>query len=413
MSAFLGFCHVSGGDTPSRLVAAAFCVDQSQFEALVGAALAAQGYRLAWAEDVLPAGQWIARHPGAGGEALARLVHAGRHVAFGPMTPLRGADTPWEEAQNWLHVQELGPITPLDAQFGVHPKKSVPNALQDALFGQPEPSEAERAAFGDAPLATYAVLDAAKMPYLLTGLLQSSGLRYQSLFQGEAQEELGEYAPYLVELKDGNDFTRRLFTGPKGIGGLWEKELGIFIRSRADFDALRRHLRKFTKVQDENGKWFYFRFWEGKYWLAIGLLSGSDWLTGWPLSILDVLASTVFVVNGRAYEMDITQEAAKPSPSPSVLTTRAIELVFCVAMRPGIAGVMMDLPPDHWIIPFLRGILKSNGLSDELVRKLCSLKRGSGVQFLCLRTIENGNIPPRVLAQTLEHILNTGGGIGM
>lgn len=123
-------------DAPSGLVAAAFCADRPQFEALVGAALAAQGYWLDRAEDVLPAGPWIARHPTAGGEALARLVHAGRHVAFGPMTPLGGADAPWEKAQNWLHIQELGPVTPLDAQFGVHPKKFVPDALQDVLFGQ-------------------------------------------------------------------------------------------------------------------------------------------------------------------------------------------------------------------------------------------------------------------------------------
>ena len=182
------------------------------------------------------------------------------------MTPLGGADAPWEKAQNWLHIQELGPVTPLDAQFGVHPKKFVPDALQDVLFGQTEPTEDERAVCGEhpPPLAAYAVLDAAKMPYLLTSLLETSGLQYQSLFQGEAQEELGEYAPYLVELKDGHDFTRRLFTGPDGIGGLWEKELGIFLRSRAGFDALRRHLRKFTKVQDEEGKWYYFRFWEAR-----------------------------------------------------------------------------------------------------------------------------------------------------
>lgn len=141
--------------------------------------------------------------------------------------------------QSWLQVEELGPVEPLDAQVSVHPKKSVPYTLHNALFGQPTPSEAERDDLGDTPLplATYAVLDAAKMPYLLTNLLDSSGLRFQSLFQGATQEELKEHAPYLVELKDGNDFTRRLFTGPDGLGGLWEKELSIFLRSRAGFDA--------------------------------------------------------------------------------------------------------------------------------------------------------------------------------
>src|SRR5690606_32829122 len=75
---------------------------------------------------------------------------------------------------------------------------------------------------------------------------------------------LKNHAPYLVELEDGNDFTRSLFTGVKGVLGLWDKELGIFIRSRAGFDEVRKHFRKFTKVQDEHGKWLYWRFWEGR-----------------------------------------------------------------------------------------------------------------------------------------------------
>ncbi len=90
------------------------------------------------------------------------------------------------------------------------------------------------------------------MPYLLTTYLEGSGLQYQSLFQGKTQEEIGEHAPYIVRLEDGNDFTRKLFTGAKGINGLWEKELGIFIRSRATLPELRKHFRKFTKVQDEH-----------------------------------------------------------------------------------------------------------------------------------------------------------------
>ncbi len=166
MSAFLGFCRVSGGVAPSWLVAAAFCVDRPHFEALVGGALSAQGYRLDWAEDVLPGGPWVARHPTAGGAELARLVHEGRHVAPGPMTPLGGGNAPWEAGQNWLVIKELGPVTPLDAQFGVHPKKSVPDALNDALFGQPDPSEGEREAFGAdiPPLATYAVWTRPRCP---------------------------------------------------------------------------------------------------------------------------------------------------------------------------------------------------------------------------------------------------------
>lgn len=80
-------------------------------------------------------------------------------------------------------------------------------------------------------------------------------------------------------------------------------------------------------------------------------------------------------------------------------------------MRPGIASAMMELPKDHWIIPNLRRILKANSISDELIRNLCTLKIGSGTHILCQQVIENRGIPPRVLAQTLEHIMKIGGGI--
>jgi hypothetical protein len=195
---------------------------------------------------------------------LAQSVHAGRRVALSPMTPLTGTEAPAGQDQACLQIKEIGPIAPFDTQFGIHPKKTVPDNLRDAIFGALDPTEAERAVCGEhlPPLATYAVLDAAVMPYLLTSLLDSSGLRYRSLFQGEAQEDLSEYAPYLVELEEDHDFTRRLFTGPKGVGGLWENKLGIILRSRATLKALRNHLRKFTRVQDDKGKWHYFRFWE-------------------------------------------------------------------------------------------------------------------------------------------------------
>ena len=45
---------------------------------------------------------------------------------------------------------------------------------------------------------------------------------------------------------------------------LCHKEPGIFIRSRADMDTLWGHLRKYTRVSDDAGKWYFFRFWEGR-----------------------------------------------------------------------------------------------------------------------------------------------------
>lgn len=65
-----------------------------------------------------------------------------------------------------LHIETIEGVEPLDTQIGVFPKKTVPDALHDALFGQPDPTAAVvEAAGGDAalPIQTYAILEAAKV----------------------------------------------------------------------------------------------------------------------------------------------------------------------------------------------------------------------------------------------------------
>lgn len=156
-----------------------------------------------------------------------------------------------------FELERLPVAATLEAQQGRASTKTVPESITDTLF-PPTGTAADEGVFH-----TYAILDAAKMPYVLTGLIEASGLRHRSLFQGQTQEDLEEYAPYLVELEDGNDFTRKIFTTEKFMG-FWEKELGIYIRAKADFDTMRKHFRKFTRVQDEAGSWFYWRFWEGQ-----------------------------------------------------------------------------------------------------------------------------------------------------
>ncbi|WP_244298115.1 DUF4123 domain-containing protein [Actinobacillus vicugnae] len=44
----------------------------------------------------------------------------------------------------------------------------------------------------------------------------------------------------------------------------WHEHLGIFIHSRHDFETVFNHLRKFPVLQDEHGKWFFFRFYDPK-----------------------------------------------------------------------------------------------------------------------------------------------------
>lgn len=258
MKPYLGFCRLSRSDDLFQITAAALCSNADEFETLVSREILHDGYWLHWVNDVLPAEQWLVKHPDGWGESLLNCLSDDCPVILAPIAPL---DIP---PSIIIEVNDYPNIEPLDSQFGVDPKKGVPDCLHEIVFGQPSPSEAETSHYQQQVprLNTYAILDATKMPYLLLDLLEGSGLRYASLFQGKAQEEYFRQAPYLVELDENNAFTRQLFTGVKGILGLWEKSLGSFARSRSDFDSLRHHLRKFTRLRDEQNKWYFFRFWE-------------------------------------------------------------------------------------------------------------------------------------------------------
>lgn len=262
---FIADCHLQEVENQQEYHsrAALFAIDADAARGLLEAHVATLGYRLIWAEDCLRATDYVARHGDqrAIGE-LARKVHPDHKAELAPLTGKDVDGTP-QEPESYLIIEEIEGVEPLDAQFGAFPKKTVPDALYEPLFGQPEPTEEERTQFGNTvpPLKTYAVLDAAKVPMLPT-LLETSGLKYQCLFQGEAEKELRDVAPYLVQLEKGSAFTRNLFTSSAMPADLWDKEPGIYIRSRAEFDKVRKHFRKFTRIQDENGKWFLFRFWD-------------------------------------------------------------------------------------------------------------------------------------------------------
>lgn len=158
-----------------------------------------------------------------------------------------------------LQIETIDGVEPLDAQLGVTEFKTVPDALYEPLFGQPD----------DTNLHTYAILDAAKVPNL-PELLEVSGLEHRCLFKGDAYDELKDVAPWIVQLEDENNFTRNLFTRSDAPWHVWDNEPGIYLRSGGTLDDMWKHFRKFTRIQEENGKWVYFRFWDVKlsseYW---------------------------------------------------------------------------------------------------------------------------------------------------
>lgn len=164
---------------------------------------------------------------------------------------------------------EIPGVVPLDAQMGVWPRKTVPEALMEPLFG---PTAAGTQP--GLPLNTYAILDAARVP-LLTGMLDASGLVYRCLFDRAIHHGLEAAAPYLAELSPDSDFTRQLFTGPKGVNGLWDKDPGIFLRSTRPLPELTGHLAQCVMVRSDRGRSEYFRFWETAVLDYIGFFGGT------------------------------------------------------------------------------------------------------------------------------------------
>ncbi|MEM8848868.1 MAG: DUF4123 domain-containing protein [Pseudomonadota bacterium] len=147
-------------------------------------------------------------------------------------------------------VQDMiEPVQPLDRQFGAHPLKTVPDVLAPVLF----PDDAPEA-------ATYAVLDGALIPFL-TDRLGVSGLPHESLFQDAAAAEMGDVGPWLVRLDQGSAFARDMFTHLDD-RSLWALNPGILLRATASFEAVRRHLRRFVRIRDAQGHWFYWRFYD-------------------------------------------------------------------------------------------------------------------------------------------------------
>lgn len=134
-----------------------------------------------------------------------------------------------QATQRWLDRRDEGLQAAIDGLFG-----------QDVLF---------------------AVLDAATIPCLLE-MLEEWGTPHQSLFSGIAAEETREYAPYLVELTGNSRALRKLLLPQDRLNGLRGSPGITFLSSNQGFEALRTHLRRFTKISDDLGKWYFFRFWD-------------------------------------------------------------------------------------------------------------------------------------------------------
>ena len=192
------------------------------------------------------------------------------------MTP---SDIPQSGPRPAFEINPVQLVQPLDAQIGADPLLTVPEPLFAAVFGWPGPVPDGP----QQPPATYAVIDAARITSL-PERLEASGLAHDCLFQGQAKQDMGNVAPWIVRLEDNAAFTRHLFTDAGAHWDLYPLEASILIRSHLPLQDLRAHLRKFTRVQNSKGDWMFMRFYDPRWTLPLMTgMSGPDvarFLTG-------------------------------------------------------------------------------------------------------------------------------------
>ena len=197
---------------------------------------------------------------------------------------------------NYLLCHQINNVELLDRQFGRHPQIFAPDEIFKLLFPNtpippdmtqlgwsenhqepvfPSPVWDENTLkkditlFGEPlpELKCYFILDANKHKLLEP---ESFHCRIENLFQGEFAEITKAIGPYLVEVIPYPDYKAEselmgLFSDEGAMTRFnWHEELGIFIHSRYDFDTVLHHLRHFPVMKDENGKWFFFRFYDPK-----------------------------------------------------------------------------------------------------------------------------------------------------
>ncbi len=113
----------------------------------------------------------------------------------------------------------------------------------------------KRHLFGEEEAITFAVLDGASVPDLLEKLYRDKP-EFECLYRGELEPDMAEVAPYLARLERNSEFTEWV------IRQGWGKHWGIFVVTRADLRALRRHFRAFLMVHDADGQPLYFRYYD-------------------------------------------------------------------------------------------------------------------------------------------------------
>jgi hypothetical protein len=104
----------------------------------------------------------------------------------------------------------------------------------------------------------YAIVDTARDPRLYDLVMQCR--ERVCLFSGKLEPPLDRAAPYLVKMETGSPLD--LAWRSEGVGQSW----GIFCRSSASLEELRKHFRKFLMAKLPDGNAVMFRFYDPRVW---------------------------------------------------------------------------------------------------------------------------------------------------
>lgn len=114
-------------------------------------------------------------------------------------------------------------------------------------------------AVADGPVGArlYMLFDTAHDPLIYDWLTElGDEIEAQSLYQGDIGARLAHVSPYLLRLRDAEDGAWSL-----AVAG-YRRSWSVFLIAAVEFDAVRRHLRKFNLVYRNDGTPLVFRFYD-------------------------------------------------------------------------------------------------------------------------------------------------------
>lgn len=189
-----------------------------------------------------------------------------------------------------LDVSTITDIEPLDLQYGVEDKLTVPINLE-SYFKQQNCN-------------SYVLIDAASLERF-HDLLLLIDTDYEILLGNSIKDKYKSVATYLFDLKRSKDLLTWLFTEGEGDKKLsWclaSYSVGVFLQSECELAELAYFFKKFTRLRDKQDKWRYFRFADPKFFsfMLEEMRSEPEYCSRWYYS-----AKEQMIENFSIYEYD-------------------------------------------------------------------------------------------------------------